>query len=109
MAGRFWAVSYTHLDVYKRQGLCHHIVIRRSQYHIAVTMGAEKQCCRTNNSEVQECRSDLNDEKKTEDRSVTTVGNVVIYRPVSYTHLDVYKRQMDGDDWNNALKPAMTP
>ena len=43
-------------------GLCHHIVVRRSQYHIAVTMGAEKQCCRTNSS-VQERHNDLNDGK----------------------------------------------
>ena len=65
------AVSYTHLDVYKRQilmGLCH---------HIAITMDAEKQCCRTNNSKAQESRNDL---KKTEDRNVTTEENVVIYR-----------------------------
>ena len=49
----FKPVSYTHLDVYKRQtlmGLCH---------HIAVTMSAEKQCCRTNNLKVQESRNDL--------------------------------------------------
>ena len=52
----------------------------RDRYHIAVTMGTEKQCCRTNNSEVQESRNDLNDRKKAEDRNVTTVENVVIYR-----------------------------
>ena len=39
----------------------------------AITMGAEKQCYWTNNSEVQERRNDLNDGKKTEDRSVATV------------------------------------
>ena len=34
-------------------GLCHHIVVKRSLCHIAVTIGAGKQCCRTNNSEVK--------------------------------------------------------
>ena len=53
-------VSYTHLDVYKRQG-----------------------------------HNDLTNGKETEDKSVTTVENMVIYRPVSYTHLDVYKRQIE--------------
>ena len=62
-------VSYTHLDVYKRQ-----------LYHITVTMGTEKQCCRTNNSRVQESRNDLSNQRiKTEDRSVTTVGLSLIH------------------------------
>ena len=45
-------------------GLRHYNIVKRSQYYIAVTMSGEKLCCRTHNS-----------------------------KAVSYTHLDVYKRQ----------------
>ena len=44
---------------------------------------------------------------KTKDLSVTTVGNVVIYRSVSYTHLDVYKRQVLSSAIEKSLYPVV--
>ena len=63
-----WPVSYTHLDVYKRQEL--------EEGYIHRTVGYE-----TPDDEM-----DLNYCKEESHESFT-------YAPVSYTHLDVYKRQ----------------
>ena len=59
------SVSYTHLDVYKRQVLC-------------VAGGTEPEAA------AQYCGGVLGDKR---------VVNVHCVGPVSYTHLDVYKRQ----------------
>ena len=69
------AVSYTHLDVYKRQ---------LDSYFRENPSDSDKYGC------YEECR-DANRKQV-----------YVLYGgPVSYTHLDVYKRQ--GQDWHQAL------
>ena len=60
------SVSYTHLDVYKRQ----------SQYKDESIASQWKQ-------EIKDCYSD-----KTQ-----LIDEIIDYVSVSYTHLDVYKRQ----------------
>ena len=72
---RFWGtdsddmvpVSYTHLDVYKRQEMAH---------ALALEVGDEVICI-----------------KKRILADTTPVIYSIDYPPVSYTHLDVYKRQ----------------
>ena len=60
-------VSYTHLDVYKRQGLCYHICTFFSTVFCLFSFCTEGwHACDTHT-----------------------------YMPVSYTHLDVYKRQIE--------------
>ena len=73
----FMAVSYTHLDVYKRQ--------------IAGTIrNAVNQMQLVNDWEQKKATGDV--VKKQEGMTVTSQEESMI--PVSYTHLDVYKRQV---------------
>ena len=71
---RIWPVSYTHLDVYKRQALnvdTYHGMVRLVRIVLAITLGFE---------------------------AAGAIISFFVFRkdysPVSYTHLDVYKRQV---------------
>ena len=68
------AVSYTHLDVYKRQILL--------SFNI------------TNNEKKFKNNFSIDDEKILEITVDNTEAILRILEPVSYTHLDVYKRQL---------------
>ena len=71
------SVSYTHLDVYKRQGLCHWKFHRIFKRRTEPGWNEQGQC------------------------------SAVTYGSVSYTHLDVYKRQgechLESEDLDDKL------
>ena len=53
-----------------------------------------------NNGQITEVRSDQipnpeNDDEEEEDEDDDDINEMMIKRPVSYTHLDVYKRQVE--------------
>ena len=66
------AVSYTHLDVYKRQGLCRQTAVKEP-------VEAVWEWCAAS--------SDLSCQLR-------QGGTSLLFLAVSYTHLDVYKRQL---------------
>ena len=68
-AGPHKSVSYTHLDVYKRQYMCRQSVIQYLKTHEPSEQYAEA---------IEQLIND----------------GIVNPIPVSYTHLDVYKRQI---------------
>ena len=77
-----WSVSYTHLDVYKRQDC-----------------NESERCDGKNQTQWKHQKSHVNQRKQFKTR------------PVSYTHLDVYKRQVDRiigglEKKNKAIKPS---
>ena len=94
------SVSYTHLDVYKRQTINSHLDLLKSQ-----VLGAEKTMQRAGeNLTAESIKNKLNgiDEREKmlipifqnhNDQMQTLVGQEYAPGTVSYTHLDVYKRQ----------------
>ena len=78
---KFIAVSYTHLDVYKRQ-VCLMNVSRRLINTVV--------SCKKLKIIIWECSWYI---------IQIVVYQVVRVTPVSYTHLDVYKRQIFSDHW----------
>ena len=75
-------VSYTHLDVYKRQGWRWKYVCRESLNFIERSCGWHTGDCR-------QC-------EKIKEISIEQADSM---EPVSYTHLDVYKRQGGNKSW----------
>ena len=68
-------VSYTHLDVYKRQDQeCSHVIQTKQEYE---TLLDQRDRARREKEEAERAAA----------REISRV------KPVSYTHLDVYKRQ----------------
>ena len=80
MIQRDAAVSYTHLDVYKRQGW--NSVLGKKR------IDTRKIVLKIWNEEIEEEQSVCYIYLQTR-----TSEDLDIYKPVSYTHLDVYKRQ----------------
>ena len=77
------AVSYTHLDVYKRQGLNNGGAVTKMEDQIT---GSYTYSYSFDGPAVLDDQGDGTG-------MTTVVANVYVYIPVSYTHLDVYKRQ----------------
>ena len=82
------SVSYTHLDVYKRQGLFWQYYedldkIKSSESYISITKELYKKIKTENGEELLKITA----------QTPLKVGDKVTVRTVSYTHLDVYKRQ----------------
>ena len=96
-ARRLGPVSYTHLDVYKRQGLVHAEKSRRAispadrgqnitdRYPAAATAGNPVPV----GQKMVIAQGAVNSSKQITQYLTTTDST-----PVSYTHLDVYKRQI---------------
>ena len=83
-------VSYTHLDVYKRQvaGKARVAVHAHQRAACPARLGAELR------SELFQLRRHRCDEGQRRFANQRLVARLVGFKPVSYTHLDVYKRQV---------------
>ena len=77
-------VSYTHLDVYKRQLVCRLLEVSRSGYY--EWLGRKPSLRRQKDQELKRRLLSLH-------QRYPALGLDSLY-PVSYTHLDVYKRQV---------------
>ena len=90
-------VSYTHLDVYKRQ---EYEEIEKKIAGLKAILGSEKKLMNVIKKELREVREAYADPRRTE--IVDSFEEIVIEEEkpvadeaaVSYTHLDVYKRQV---------------
>ena len=89
------AVSYTHLDVYKRQ-LMHRDDIREACGHetVVIDTPSGRPCLVfTENARLKDFEQMARD-KRTSNPLYNMHAAGPILAPVSYTHLDVYKRQV---------------
>ena len=94
-------VSYTHLDVYKRQGLDPTRILVMSQVLLSfgIALALVPLLIFTSDSKLM---GDLVNSKR-----VKQTGWVIVV-PVSYTHLDVYKRQVGMGKVGMPLRVAVT-
>ena len=93
----FGPVSYTHLDVYKRQ---------REKLH----RDSQPKCDRRNRTPSPPERGGGNQQQQHADNIDVTAACNVGCQPVSYTHLDVYKRQIPGNassTWHRPLRKVI--
>ena len=93
-----WTVSYTHLDVYKRQALGSVRIVRKAvdarkkndiclNYHVLAEV-------ETGGRQAKRLLADRDITQYQEQQQPTLeLGTLPLSAPVSYTHLDVYKRQ----------------
>ena len=98
------AVSYTHLDVYKRQELnneasCYGINFFSTDYKSTSLLYDDMSKMFQNVTNSAVVNQVLNEELQMTDvismlKSMTSLTLSVMYIAVSYTHLDVYKRQV---------------
>ena len=122
-AGKYTAVSYTHLDVYKRQGMvcddaCQTINLKDGQKVTEVYVTKDQQVkagdkllaydvtslslsVEMKQLEIQSLENQLASEKQKLDKLKNT-------KPVSYTHLDVYKRQYTNSASTKEYYPVST-
>ena len=82
-----WTVSYTHLDVYKRQILAFSLTDIFDTIGTLIGTGEKVGIVATNGENHQSAKLD---KALYSDLVATSVGAIA----VSYTHLDVYKRQI---------------
>ena len=109
-ATSYYTVSYTHLDVYKRQAPFRYPGPNPTTREQAILMmsdtveAASRSLSEYTEESISNLVNKLIDGQVTEGfftdcpitfHDITTAKMVLIDRPVSYTHLDVYKRQSD--------------
>ena len=89
----FWlSVSYTHLDVYKRQAYNRVKALRKNKYDMVITSYMTAKNFLAEYSEL-EIAMTLNECLYSKEYVIVVNSpNVTSLKAVSYTHLDVYKR-----------------
>ena len=98
MKEAFKTVSYTHLDVYKRQGVMG-IMKKAGQYQIIIgndvaNVYAELNKLGNFSNEVPKKAPQNKEKQNVFSMLMDTISGIMApVIPVSYTHLDVYKRQ----------------
>ena len=90
------AVSYTHLDVYKRQGQKHRQQGKQHGANKDHRRSADEMCIRDRS--IYKFRG-ANIKNILDFEHVFEDTKVIKLEPVSYTHLDVYKRQVPRRVW----------
>ena len=100
----FMPVSYTHLDVYKRQGLKGREKLAKYDVESVICYEGKQNCffavgqqdCKAVDFSIKTVRRMTEEQAKEvreDDRSVKKMEDFTSPDAVSYTHLDVYKRQ----------------